>query len=259
MSLNLHRLLQLASPALPVGAFSYSQGLERAIEEGTVRDEASALAWIGDLLEHNLGRFEAPLLAQLIAAWRENDADAVRLLNELHLASRESAELRAETLQMGYSLVRLLRELAAPIAAEHGDTSSRRKPGSSAQVSVPDSGLRRSDDAGLREMLSQLESLREPCFPAAWSAAAAAWEIPAEEALTAYMWAWAENQAMAALKAVPLGQSAGQRILLELGARLPAIAQRALELEPEAWSNLAPGFAIASCRHETQYSRLFRS
>lgn len=223
--MNLARLLQLASPALPVGAFSYSQGLEWAIEEGTVHDEASTLAWIGDLLEHNLGRFEAPLLARLIAAWQDGEADAVRQLNDLHLASRESAELRAETLQMGYSLVRLLREL--------GDFPA--------------------------DKLAALDALGETGFPAAWSVAAATWDIPAEEALTAYLWAWAENQVMAALKAVPLGQSAGQRILLGLGARLPAIAQRAPTLDPEAWSNLAPGFAIASCRHETQYSRLFRS
>jgi len=225
MSPALTRLLQIASPALPVGAFSYSQGLEWAIEEGTVRDEVSALAWIGDLLEHNLGRFEAPLLARLIAAWRRDDLDAVRELNALYLASRESAELRAETLQMGYSFVRLLREL--------GDFPA--------------------------DTLAALDALGETSFPAAWSAAAARWEIDAETALTAWLWAWAENQAMAALKAVPLGQSAGQRILLALGARLPAIARRALALEPEAWSNLAPGFALASCRHETQYSRLFRS
>lgn len=225
MSLALTRLLQLASPALPVGAFSYSQGLEWAIEAGIVRDEATALDWIGDLLEHTLGGFEAPLLSRLIAAWQAHDADAVRRLNELYLASRESAELRAETLQMGYSLTRLLREL--------GDFPV--------------------------DVIAALDALGEPAFPAAWSASAAAWDIPAEQAVTAYLWAWAENQVMAALKAVPLGQSAGQRILLALGARVPAIAQRALTLEPEAWSNLAPGFAIASCRHETQYSRLFRS
>jgi urease accessory protein len=225
MSIALARLLQLASPALPVGAFSYSQGLEWAIEDGTVHNEASVLAWIGDLLEHNLGRFEAPLLARLIVGWQGKDIEAVQRLNDLYLASREAAELRAETLQMGYSLVRLLREF--------GDFPA--------------------------DNLAALDALGETSFPAAWSAAAATWDIPAEEALTAYLWAWAENQVMAALKAVPLGQSAGQRILLALGARVPAIAQRAPTLDTEAWSNLAPGFAIASCRHETQYSRLFRS
>lgn len=223
MSLALARLLQLASPALPVGAFSYSQGLEWAIEEGTVRDEATALAWIGDLLEHNLGRFEAPLLARLLEAWEQRDIASVRRLNELHLASRESAELRAETLQMGYSLRRLLHEL---------------------------------DDFPLPPVF---DSLPEVSFPVGWALAAAAWKIAIVDSLTAYLWSWCENQMMAALKAVPLGQAAGQRILLALGSRLPAVVQQALELPEERWSNFAPGLALASSRHETQYSRLFRS
>lgn len=224
-TLPLARLLQLTSPALPVGAFSYSQGLEWAVEAGAVQDEASALAWIGDCLEFNLGRFEAPLLARLLAAWRRSDAAAAAGWNELYLGSRETAELRAETVQMGYSLTRLLHEFGGFPAG----------------------------------ILDALDALGETSFPTAWSAAAAAWGIPEEEAVGAYLWAWAENQAMAALKAVPLGQSAGQRILLALGGRLPDIAARASALHPEAWSNLAPGFAIACCRHETQYSRLFRS
>ena len=105
MNHQLTRLLQLASPALPVGAYSYSQGLEWVVESGTVRDEASALTWIGDLLEWNMGRFEAPLLAQMLRACKANDAMQLTQLNLRFLASRESAELRAETLQMGYSLV----------------------------------------------------------------------------------------------------------------------------------------------------------
>ena len=86
-----------------------------------------------------------------------------------------------------------------------------------------------------------------------------AWQVPIEEALAAYLWAWAENQVMAALKAVPLGQTSGQRILLALGERIPGIVQRAMTLGDDAVSNFAPAFAIASCCHETQYSRLFRS
>lgn len=223
--LSFVRLLQLVSPALPVGAFSYSQGLESAVEERVVVDEITALDWIGHSLEFNLGRFEAPLLARLVGAWREEDVDEVLRLNAIHLASRESAELRAETVQMGYSMARLLGELPDfPDAPRHA-----------------------------------LARLAEPGFPTAWSAAAAAWGIPREEAVAAYLWAWAENQTLAALKAVPLGQSAGQRMLMAVGGRLPQIARRASTLEPDAWSNLAPGLAIACSRHETQYSRLFRS
>ena len=233
MNLPLLRLLQLASPALPVGAYTYSQGLEWAVEAGTVRDEASALAWIADQLEWNLGRFEAPLLARLIAAWqadvtegnpRWNGALAVTL-NDEFLASRETAELRAESLQMGYSLLRLLNELGV----------------------FP------------QERLDAIGASPQPAFPYVWSCVAAAWEIPVADALAAWLWSWAENQTMAAIKAVPLGQAAGQRMLHALGGHIADVAARALTLDPDACSNFAPGFAIASARHETQYSRLFRS
>lgn len=221
----LARLLQLASPALPVGAYTYSQGLEWAVESGAVRDEAGAARWIGDLLEWSVGRFEIPLLARLLAAWNADSDEQLAELNAIFLASRESAELRAETLQMGYSLIRLLGEL--------GDFPAER--------------------------LTRLGALATPTFPLAWSCAANTWGIPTQDALIGWLWSWAENQVMAALKAVPLGQAAGQRILLALGERIPAIAKRGSALPEESYSNFAPAFAIASCRHETQYSRLFRS
>lgn len=225
--LPLIRLLQLASPALPVGAYTYSQGLEWAVESGAVRDEAGAGRWIGDLLEWNLARFEAPLLACLIDAWAAGDDARVVALDADFRASRESAELRAETVQMGYSLVRLLGDLDA--------------------------------FAALPGWRARLVALAEPSFPAAWSAAAAAWNIPVGMALPAYLWAWLENQVMAAVKAVPLGQSAGQRLLATLGARIPELAAAAAALPELQWSNFTPGLALACSRHETQYTRLFRS
>ena len=198
------RLLQLASPTLPVGAYSYSGGLESAIEAGLVTDAASARRWIGDVLEHSVLRMEAPMLLRMIeqpgAQW-----------NEMFLASRETAELRAETVQMGYSLNRLLPELGIEACA-----------------------------------------LEEPSFPAAYAHAVRAWGIAPRQALVAYLWAWLENQVMAAVKAVPLGQTDGQKMLLALGARLQ-------EMNEEEPGNFAPGLAILSSRHETQYSRLFRS
>ncbi len=221
--MSLVRLLQLASPALPVGAYSYSQGLEWAIQAGTVFDEASALSWIRDLLVWNQGGFEAPLLSAMLASWRAGEVPGE--LNELFLASRETAELQAETRQMGYSMTRLLGELDDFPAA----------------------------------MLARLRELEPPSFPAAWSCAAAAWAVDDAQALTAYLWSWAENQVMAALKAVPLGQAAGQRLLAALGGEIPAVVDRALLLGPTEFANFAPGFAIACSRHETQYSRLFRS
>ena len=198
------RLLQLASPTLPVGAYSYSGGLEAAIEAGIVKDAASARRWIGDVLDYSVLRMEAPLLLKMI------EAPAAEW-NETFLASRETAELRAETVQMGYSLNRLLPELGVePCPYE------------------------------------------APSFPAAYAQAARAWGIPARQALTAYLWAWLENQVMAAVKAVPLGQTCGQKILLALGAKLH-------EVDEEEPGNFAPGLAILSSLHETQYSRLFRS
>lgn len=240
-SLALVRLLQLASPALPVGAYTYSQGLEWAVESGVVGDEAAACRWIGDLLAHSIGRYEAPLLARLMACWSTQvstdigngsgevgsaTANAIVRLNADFLASRESAELRAETLQMGFSLNRLLKELGAP---------------------------------ELASVQAFLQELPEIAFPTAWAGIAAAWRIDPEAATAAYLWSWAENQVMAALKAVPLGQASGQRLLATLGDRIPALARTAQTLPEEQWSNFTPAFAIASSLHETQYSRLFRS
>jgi urease accessory protein len=108
-------------------------------------------------------------------------------------------------------------------------------------------------------MLSALDAGPQHSFALVWTSAAAAWQIPPQDALTAWLWSWAENQAMAALKAVPLGQAAGQRLLQEIGRRLPEIVDRALLLGEAEYSNFAPGFAIACCKHETQYTRLFRS
>lgn len=225
-SLALVRLLQLSSPALPVGAYTYSQGLEWAVESRRIGDEAGAAAWIVDLLENAVGRFEAPLLAQLMRSWGVADHGAVARLNADFLASRESAELRAETLQMGFSLKRLLADLR---------------------------------DADLMPLRDVLAPWPQVALPTVWAGIAAGWRIDVAAALCGYLWSWAENQVMAALKAVPLGQAAGQRLLAELGRRLPAVAQAALELREDDWCNFAPAFAICSARHETQYSRLFRS
>ena len=206
--MSLARLLQLASPTLPVGAYSYSQGLEAAIEAKIVVDAGTAEAWIADVLELSVARMEAQVLKAQIA-------EPSQALNDFFLASRETAELRAETLQMGSALARLLGELRIDVRIEN------------------------------------------PAFPTAYALAVRHWNIDAREAVVAYLWSWLENQVMAAVKAVPLGQTAGQKILLQLGARLDALAE--MNLDPEHWTNLAPGLAHLSSQHETQYSRLFRS
>jgi urease accessory protein len=207
------RLLQLASPALPVGAYSYSGGLEAAVEAGIVKDAASAQQWIADILEFSVARMEAPVL--LRAMKRPQDS---KHWNEVLLASRETAELRAETAQMGFSLNKLLPEL------------------------------------GVERM-----EMEEVSFPIAFAHAAASWKIAPEAALTAYLWSWVENQVMAAIKAVPLGQTDGQRMLLYLGRRVEETVGQVASVVDEEMGNFAPGLAVLSSRHETQYSRLFRS
>jgi urease accessory protein len=223
--LALARLLQLASPALPVGAYSYSQGLEAAVEAGLVRDTASAEAWIGDVFAYTVARLEAPIWWRLHAAWSAGDLERVAHWNDIFRSTRETAELRAETLQMGYSLQRLLLEIGA-----FEDQS-----------------------------LAQLRGITDITFPAAFAFAVVQWAIPARSALIAYLWAWLENQVMAALKSVPLGQTNGQRLLLTLAALLPGIADAACAAADDELCNYAPGFGILCSQHETQYSRLFRS
>lgn len=222
MSLAQVRLLHLVSPVLPVGAYTYSQGLEAAIDQGAVHDEASALDWIGDALRQGVARAEAVYLAHMLQAWETVALDRLRELNEAFLANRETAELRAETLQMGYSLARLLADL----------------PGQSA---------------------GRLAGFEEVSLPLAWSLAAVTWAVPVEAAVEGYLWAWLENQVMAAVKAVPLGQTSGQRLLAVLGTALPAMALVARRTPIEDTHNWLPALAIASSRHETQYTRLFRS
>lgn len=223
--LALVRLLQLASPALPIGAFSYSQGLERVVEDGVVRDFASARDWLADVLELVLAPGDAALAWRMLVAAAATDASALAGWNGWYRASRESAELRAETEQMGGSLLRLLDDLALTDAFARGAAAA----------------------------------MAPATLPGAWALAARAYGIDPADALCAYVWSWLENAVLAAMKSIPLGQVAGQRMLLELGARIPAALDVARMQPAEAIASFAPGLAIASARHETQYTRLFRS
>ncbi len=223
------RLMWLASPALPVGGFSYSEGLEAAVEAGVVTDEAGAAAWLADQLPLALGRADLPVVAAAHAAWRAGDAAHAAELNTWVRCTRETQELRAQAEQMGRSLGDWLRTLAAD-GAVPADTAAR---------------------------LAALPGA--PTWPVAFALAAEALGATGPEAVLAYGFGWAENQVQAALKAVPLGQSAGQRILHRLARALPAVAEAALALPPAEWQAFTPGLAIHSARHETQYSRLFRS
>jgi urease accessory protein len=222
---SLLHLLQLASPSLPIGAYSYSQGLEAAIENGSVNNERSARDWIVDALHHVVARFEAPVLWRLLQAFTNRDAEAVKTWTERFIAARDTAEFRAETIQMGYSLTKLVAEL---------------------QIS---------DDA----LLKILQDQPEIPLPTALAYAAVALEVPHQAALLGMLFSWAENQVLVCVKSVPLGQVSGQRLLLSLRPELEAAAQHAQELADDELSNWSPGLSLLSMQHEVQYSRLYRS
>ena len=220
--LQLLRLLHIASPALPVGAFHFSQGMEHAVEAGWIVDEAGALQWIGGLAEGAFERLDLPLLARLHDAWLRQDFDEVRRWNSLLIAMRETSESRAEDLHMGAALSKVLTDLDLPaIPAElQGETLG---------------------------------------YATVFARACAYWEIPLDETLQACAWAWAETQVLAAIKLVPLGQRSGQRILHALIPVLAAGVQRALSLSDDDIGIRGVMQAFASASHETQYTRLFRS
>ena len=222
-------LLRLGSAALPIGGYSYSQGLEAAIERGWVRDEAAMRTWLEDLLDAGVGRFDAPLVHALATAVARDNAAQGERLHERYLASRESAELRAETLQMGRSLLVMLEGLDG-LAADACEAARAR-----------------------------LAADAPSALPLAWAWAARGLGLGPEDALAAWLWAWLENQVAAAMKAIPLGQQAGQRLHCALAPALAAAAASAATLAEDDWSSFAPGFAMGSSWHETQYSRLFRS
>ncbi|POA79406.1 urease accessory protein UreF [Pseudomonas sp. DP16D-R1] len=218
-------LLRLASPQLPIGGYSYSQGLEMAVENGRVHDPASARRWISDQLLLNLARFEAPLLlAHCMAAAEDNWSDLL-LRCEEHRASRETRELHQESRQMGYSLQQLL------------------------------SGLPELD-APARTFLEQRA---EPHLALGWALAARAWQISPQDALAAWLWSWLENQLAVLMKTLPLGQQAAQRLTSELLPLLQQAQQDATRINPEHYGSAAFGLSLACMAHERQYSRLFRS
>jgi urease accessory protein len=218
-------LMQLASPALPVGGFSYSEGLEAAVETGLVRGEAQAGDWLVDQLQLSLERADLPVLAQALPAWQAHDLARIAELNDWVGQTRESAELRQQTQQMGRSLAEWLKNRATP-----------------------------------DERVAQLAALRPaPTWPVAFALAAAQSGAPARDVLLAFGFGWAENMVQAAMRSVPLGQSAAQRMLARLIDALPGAVLRAAALGDDQRQAFTPMLAILSAQHETQYSRLFRS
>ena len=221
---SLIQLMWLASPALPVGGFSYSECLEAAVDKGLVATESEASAWLTDQLYLNLARGDLPAISQAIAAWRLDDLPRIAALNTWVLQTRESAELSAQTRQMGKSLLDWLRNHTTATAAH----------------------------------IDALSALT-PTYPVAFALAASATQAPVRQCLLAYAFGWAENMTQAAIKSVLLGQSAGQRILSAIAADIPAAIDHALGVTDDTRQTFSPMLAILSSQHEIQYSRLFRS
>jgi urease accessory protein len=219
----------LASPALPVGGFSYSDGLESAVESGHVANEAQAGHWLLDQLHLSLARSDLAAAAQAFKAWRRGDLAHITALNDWLRQTRESAEQRQQAEQMGRSLLEWLR---------NGGSGSN------------------GDDPRIAQLAALTPA---PTWPVAFALAAAQTSATPREALLALAFGWCENMVQAAMKAVPLGQAAAQRMLRRLADAVPALVDHALSLPDSARQAHTPMLAILSAQHEVQYSRLFRS
>jgi urease accessory protein len=215
------RLFHLVSPALPVGAFAYSQGLEYAVQARWVHDEATALDWLDGVSRFGLGTLDLPILLRLHRAWAAGDTASVRRWSDWLMAARDTSELREEDRHLGRALAQILATLGMDEAREwlHATTT----------------------------------------FASMFALASVRWCIEADTAAQGYLWAWTENQVLATVKLVPLGQSAGQRLLHSLSAAIPAIVEAAQCVPDQDLGIGSVSQALASAMHESQYSRLFRS
>lgn len=220
--LALMRLLQLVSPSLPIGMYCYSQGFEHAVEDGWITNSAEAREWITGILDNCLLTVDVPILARLFDAWEQQDDASIEKWSATLLAYRETSELRAEDRQTGQALARLL------VGMDVEEATRWQRKFNTTQATL-------------------------------FALAAVKWNISKEAALAGFLWSWLENQILCAVKLVPLGQVAGQRLTFELSKKIPDLLEQSLTLQDHEMGGSVFGLALASSRHEIQYSRLFRS
>ncbi len=215
-------LMRLTSPSLPIGAFAYSQGLEFACDQQWVVNEKTALDWIAGLMRNSQTYLDIPILMRLYKAWQTDSYDSIKYWSTFLRASRESQELRDEDQYLGKALSKLLIDLNVQQASKIVD----------------------------KPYLTYIT---------AFALASVNWKVSYHDCCMGYCWAWCENQVNAAIKLIPLGQTAGQKMISSLISEIPAAIETASVLSDEDIGSTAVGLGIASANHETQYSRLFRS
>lgn len=226
MSLSFSRLQQLMSPALPIGSFTYSQGMEWAHEFGWMDGSEGVQSWIESVMSDGMLYFDLPLLIRLYAACQENDKTQFFYYAQLCLAGRETRELRLEEQQRARALISVLEKLPDTHSWQH--------------FSEWKDAL----------MQSQIACFAMACFQ---------WNISLDNALRGYLWSWLENMVIVAVKLIPLGQSDGQKILFLLSEQVDSLCEQAKFIHDEEIGASNPALAIASSQHETQYCRIFRS
>jgi len=217
------KLWQLISPSLPVGAYAYSGGLEAAIECGAIKNREQAQTWIEQLMQYGMGKLDIPVLQRLYQACVEQNLQDFAYWNQYLQASRESAELLQEDRHLGRALKRLLTDMDIPLLCQ------------------------------------QLPHDAHLSYASVFACVIVSWEIPLHDAAEALLWSWSENQVAASIKLVPLGQTDGQRVLLELQKQISDIVNQGLTCSDDEIGFTLPGLGILSAQHEQQYSRMFRS